>query len=128
MLQQSNIEINGNEYQILLFGCKQSIKLAGRISNLIKDGITGEESNIASMLVSAMSHPEMLSLVEELVSTATFKGTKINFDEHFSKHRKDLLPLVTFSISENILPFFDPAALAEVMERLAKSVPDFYSE
>lgn len=118
-MEQVNKIINGNEYQMLKFGCKKSLSMSTRIAGAIDiakvdDG--GTEALIKKIALGIISNEEFPDLVEDLVKNITFKGVSVSFDEHFSKHPRDLLPCVGWSLKENVVPFFDPTALATLFE------------
>lgn len=118
-MEQVKKVINGNEYQMIKFGCKKSLSMSTKIANAIDvakvdDG--GTEALIKKIALGVIGNDQFPDLVEDLVGNVTFKGLSIDFDEHFSKHPKDLLPCVGWSLKENVVPFFDPTALATLFE------------
>lgn len=118
-MEQLKKTINGNDYQMIKFGALKSLKLSTKIAKAIEvPSVEGksEESMIQKVALGIISNEDFSNLVEDLTSSITHNGLSIDFDNHFSKHPKDLLPCVGWSLKENIVPFFDPAALATLFE------------
>lgn len=108
--------INGNEYEMLHFGSKLSLRLASQIADALKVDADTDTTNIQGMVIKLIANDKFPDLVERLCEGITYKGMKIDFDSHFSDYRKDLLPCVGMSLKENIVPFFDPRALESLFE------------
>lgn len=101
---------------MLHFGSKLSLRLASQIADALKGTGDIDTSNIQGMVIQLIANDKFPDLVERLCDNITFKGLKIDFDNHFSNYRKDLLPCVGMSLKENIVPFFDPQALESLFE------------
>lgn len=116
-MKQVNTTINNNEYQMIKFGAKDSLKMATRLAKSMsdnKDSISNVD--MQTVLVSIIANDEFSDLIEKLCVNITFKGLSIDFDSHFTEHPKDLLPVVGWSLKENVMGFFDPTALATLAE------------
>lgn len=124
-----NFEVNGKEYVLNKMGAIQSLTLATKISKIAEPVISGQSSedvNIAAILLGAMSNPEVPKIIQELTSgtgnkdnsPVYYDGMAVNFDKHYAEFPDDLLPVLAFSLRENVMSFFPPSALTTLIETL----------
>lgn len=120
MSQQAKKKIDGKEYTLIKMGTKASIKMMSRLTKLVDT--KSDSSGMANMLISLISNPDVLPIIEDLLSDMTCDHKPIDFDNHFAEYRKDLLPCISFSLSESIVPFFDPDSLTQMVEMIASAM------
>lgn len=120
--RQKKKEINGKEYTLITMGAKESIQVTSKVMGLINLDDTDGDIGMAQMLMSLLGNDKVSKMIEDLTKNLTCDGKGIDFDSHFATHRKDLLPCVAFSLSENVLPFFDPDSLTQMAEMIATAM------
>ena len=111
--------INGRKYELLSFGSLKSLRLASKIASTLKGSNINQDSGMEDLIFHLVGDENFSDLVEQLCEGLTCEGLAINFDNHFAKHKTDLLPCIGMSLKENIVPFFSPEALEQVLGTLA---------
>lgn len=105
-------EINGRKYELIKFGALKSVGLATKLGKVLAPMLSGgDDTEAASILIGNLDDDFIQKTITDLTSTVTCGGMSIDFDEHFAKHQEDLLPVVAFSLKENVLGFFTANAL-----------------
>jgi hypothetical protein len=117
--RQKSAEINGREYKIITFGAEQSWGFVSQVMDMLGNV---EDTSIGSMAKNILGHRDGLKLIKALVKEVTCQGKAIDFDNHFAEFRKDLLPVVGFSLAENVIPFFDPDSLIHLTGMIEKAM------
>lgn len=115
-------EINGRKYQLLSFGSLKSLRLASKIANTLKGSSLNQSSGVEDLIFHLVGNDEFADLVLQLCEGVTCNGVTIDFDNHFAEHKSDLLPCLGMSLKENVLPFFDPAALETLMDLMTENL------
>jgi len=114
-------EINGRSYAMIRMGAFKSISVATRLGKALANGAAGEADTVAVAILGSLDEEMMTTTVADLCENISCEGKALEVDTFFMEHQEDLLPILAWSLKENVMGFFTEnalKALSSVMESL----------
>lgn len=110
---QMTTNVNGREYKGIKCGTWKALKLAGKMAPVITAAVMGRD------ITEALAGGDFLEeIAKDLLANISYDGKVIDGDTHFVTHPEDLLPVISWSAKEQVLPYFSAEAIQSISQAL----------
>lgn len=103
--------INGRSYSMIKLGALKSIQIATLLGKTLVASSNGDADNAAMAILTSIDDVAIAKTIQDLCGNISMEGKAIDFDMHFSQYQQDLLPVLAWSLKENVMGFFAEDAL-----------------
>jgi len=111
--------INGRMYAGIKCGTFKALSLAGKLAPVIMAALSGKD------ISESLQKGDLLEVVaKDLLSNVSCDSKSIEADDHFVQYPQDLLPVISWSASEQVLPYFTAEAVQTISQALTGEVTE----